>query len=49
MAEQVVGKCLDQGFRVITFQDEENAALLERGVNSYSFDEVRKLFQECCE
>lgn len=49
MAEQVAGKCLDQGFHVITLQDEENAALLERGVNSYSFDEVRKLFQECGE
>jgi len=44
MAEQVVEQCLAENFHVITFQDEANAQMLQRGVGIYSFDEVKRLF-----
>lgn len=44
MAELVVNKCLEASFEVFTFEDDQNAALLEQGVSIYSFDHVKKLF-----
>jgi predicted Rossmann fold nucleotide-binding protein DprA/Smf involved in DNA uptake len=44
MAERVVEQCLAERIDVLTFQDDANAQILQRGAVIYSSDDVRRLF-----